>query len=159
MKKIIRIFYTSFATLVAGVLLCSFFLRPFDNPSAHISFPYKKAKLTERQAAAHLLNRFTFGARPGDVDAVVKIGLEKWFQQQLEASLPNDTLAQLLSGYDALNLSNDDVVDMYPKPAVLLRQAIRDGYIDKDSVNKGNRKEYRDQLQRYMTVNYSTRKY
>jgi uncharacterized protein (DUF1800 family) len=151
MKNFIRIFYTSFAALVAGVLLCSFFLRPFDNPSAHISFPYKKAKLTERQAAAHLLNRFTFGARPGDVDAVVKMGLEKWFQQQLEASLPNDTLAQLLSGYDALNLSNDDVVDMYPKPAFLLRQAIKDGYIDKDSVNKGDRKEYRDQLQRYMT--------
>lgn len=150
MKNYIRIFYTSFAALVAGVLLCSFFLRPFDNPPAHVSFPYKKAKLTERQAAAHLLNRFTFGARPGDVDAVVKMGLEKWFQQQLEASLPNDTLTQLLSSYDALKLSNDEVVDMYPKGAVVLRQAIRDGYINKDSVNKGDRKAYRDQLQRYM---------
>ncbi|WP_315822837.1 hypothetical protein [Paraflavitalea speifideaquila] len=64
MKNSIRIFYTSFLVLVLGVLASSFFLRPIV-PPAHFSFPYKKAKLTERQAAAHLLNRFTFGARPG----------------------------------------------------------------------------------------------
>lgn len=150
MKNSIRIFYTSFMVLVAGVLLCSFFMRPLDNHRAAYSFPYKKAKLSERQAAAHLLNRFTFGARPGDVDRVVKMGLEKWFREQLDAKLPDDTLTQLLSPYVDLKLSNEQIADMYPKGGQLVRMAIKDGYINKDSVNTSDKKGYREQLASYM---------
>lgn len=77
-------------------------------------FPYRQAGLTERQAAAHLISRFTYGATPGQVDAVVEIGLEKWFRQQLEGGLPDDSLQQCLSRYDALTLSNEEVVKTYP---------------------------------------------
>src|SRR5262249_36742150 len=31
----------------------------------------------------HALNRFTFGVRPGDVERVRAMGLDKWFDQQL----------------------------------------------------------------------------
>ena len=34
--------------------------------------------LTEREKAAQLLNRFTFGARPGEIDAVMKAGTQNW---------------------------------------------------------------------------------
>src|ERR1700744_4289689 len=78
-------------------------------------FPYKQGGLTERQAAAHLLSRFTYGALPGQVDIVVQMGLENWFRQQLDASLPDDSLDGILSQYDALKLSNTDVVRLYPK--------------------------------------------
>ena len=44
--------------------------------------PYKQAGLTEKQAALHLLNRFTFGPRPGDVDKLVYMGLENWLEQR-----------------------------------------------------------------------------
>lgn len=149
MKRIISAFYHCFFLLVAGSIICSFMLAPAEN-SAHISFPYKKAKLTERQAAAHLLNRFSFGPRPGDVDRVVDMGLEKWFLQQLDANLPSDTLSQLLVPYDALSLSNDQITDIYPRGGQLVRWAVRDGYIHKDSVNTSDQKAYRDQLQQYM---------
>lgn len=150
MKKTISIFCNSFLVLVVAAIACSFMLRPVAE-NAQVSFPYKKAGLTERQAAAHLLNRFTFGPRPGDVDRVVEMGLEKWFKQQLEANLNSDTLSQLLVPYDALNLSNEEIADTYPKGAQLLRMAIRDGYINKDSVNNNtDKKAYRDQLQAYM---------
>ncbi|WP_276482932.1 DUF1800 domain-containing protein [Paraflavitalea pollutisoli] len=149
MKKFVSIFSRSFFLLVAGSIVCSFLLAPPEN-SAHSNFPYKKAKLTDRQAAAHLLNRFSFGPRPGDVDRVVDIGLEKWFRQQLEASLPSDTLSQLLVPYEALTLTNDQISDIYPRGGQLVRWAIRDGYIDKDSVNTVDQKAYRDQLQQYM---------
>src|SRR5579864_6139505 len=36
-----------------------------------LRLPWKEAGLTERQAAAHLLNRFAFGPRPGEIDQVV----------------------------------------------------------------------------------------
>lgn len=149
MKISIRIFCYTILLLSAGVFLSSFLRRPVY-PPAGWQFPYKKARLSERQAAAHLLNRFTFGARPGDVDAVVKMGLEKWFRQQLDAKLPEDTLIQLLAPYAALTLTNEQVADIYPKGGQLLRMAVRDGYINKDSVNNGDQKTYRDQLQQYM---------
>ena len=31
----------------------------------------------------HALNRFTFGPRPGDVAAVERMGLDRWFELQL----------------------------------------------------------------------------
>jgi uncharacterized protein (DUF1800 family) len=112
-------------------------------------FPWKHAGLTERQAAAHLISRFTYGARPGDVDAVVRMGLENWFAKQLEASFPDDSLNRRLSQYDALQLTNEEVANEYPRNGQVVRMAIRDGVINKDSV-KADRKEYKDALQAYM---------
>lgn len=114
-----------------------------------LQFPYRQAGLTERQAAAHLISRFTYGATPGQVDAVVHIGLENWFRQQLEGGIPDDSLQQCLSRYDALTLSNEEVVKTYPRNGQLIRMAIRDGYVDKDSV-RADRKAYREVLKEYM---------
>lgn len=113
-------------------------------------FPYSKGGLTQRQAAAHLLSRFTFGARPGDIDKVNAMGLEKWFEKQLDANFNDDTLNQKLAGYDALQLSNKEIIEKFPRAGLLLRMAVKEGSIDKDSVNKGDKKEYREQLAAYM---------
>lgn len=117
--------------------------------AAALRFPYRQAGLTERQAAAHLLSRFTYGAGPGQVDAVVQMGLEKWFARQLEGNLPDDSLERMLDRYDALKLTNEEIVNTYPRAGQVVRMAIRDGVISKDSV-KTDRKEYRETLQAYM---------
>src|SRR5579859_6476766 len=78
-------------------------------------FPYKQAGLNERAAAAHLLGRFTYGATPGQVDEVMRMGLENWFSQQLEAKLEDDSLNNILAGYDALKLSNAQIAQLYPR--------------------------------------------
>ena len=139
-----------FARLIifsASFFLLSFFQIPTYKP--HFSFPYKKAGLTEREAAAHLLSRFTYGATPGQIDEVVNIGLEKWFEQQLNSGLADDSVNQRLSGYDALNLSNEQIANIFPRPGQILRMAVKDGKVDKDSV-KIDKKESRDQLKAYM---------
>src|ERR1700744_4731237 len=112
-------------------------------------FPYKQAGLTERQAAAHLLSRFTYGATPGQVDAVVHMGLERWFSKQLEAGLAEDTLNRLLSGYDALDLTNAQVRQTFPRQGEILKMGIKDGAINADSA-KNDPKSYRDLLKTYM---------
>jgi len=112
-------------------------------------FPWRQAGLSERQAAAHLLSRFTYGAVPGQVDAVARMGLENWFAQQLAAQMPDDSLEQVLGRYDALELSNQEVVETYPRNGQVIRMAIRDGVVDKDSV-KTNRKQYMEVLRNYM---------
>ena len=40
--------------------------------------------LTERERATHVLNRMAFGPRPGQVERVMKMGVENWMREQLE---------------------------------------------------------------------------
>lgn len=135
----------------AGLLSAAFYNMPVSYKGVP-KFPYQVAGLTERQAAAHLLSRFTYGATPGQVDAVVKVGLEKWFAQQLEAKQPDDSLNQILNHFDAVTFTNAQLVAKYPRPGQLTKMAIRDGVINKDSV-KTDRKEYRSELLNYMQQN------
>jgi len=128
-------------TALGVLLLCSF--------NRGLRFPYRQAGLTERQAAAHLLSRFTYGATPGEVDAVVHQGLERWFSKQLEARLPDDSLDLRLSGYDALQLSNAQVRETFPRNGEVLRMARKDGTISSDSA-MGDPKAYKDVLKNYM---------
>lgn len=113
-----------------------------------IQFPYKNSGLTDKQAAAHLLSRFTYGAKPGQIDAVVKQGLEQWFTQQLEAKLPDDTLKKLLKKYDALDFSNAKTVLSFPRQSPIERKLIEDGLIRKDTIK--NTKHYKKFIQAYM---------
>ncbi|GGH62581.1 uncharacterized protein (DUF1800 family) [Filimonas zeae] len=147
MKKLLRIAVVTGSCCVFLAILSSFIA---GARFSSLRFPWRKAGLTEEQAAAHLLSRFTYGATPGQVEAVVKQGLEKWFEQQLEARLPDDSLQVLLQGNEALTLSNTEIVNTYPRNAQVQRMAIQDGFINKDSVNKGDQKAYRDMLQQYM---------
>jgi len=146
MKNILKFFYLPAILAFCIMISSSFKITESDK----IKFPYKKAGLTERQAAAHLLNRFTFGARPSDIDELVSIGLEKWFTLQLAASQKDDELNKRLNSYDAINLSNAEVVKLFPKNAQILRLAIKDGLINKDSVNLSDMKKYRATLASYM---------
>jgi uncharacterized protein (DUF1800 family) len=142
MKTQVKVLYSFALLFLVTVLFSSFREKP--------TFTYQKAGLTERQAAAHLLSRFTYGSKDGDVDAVVKMGLEKWFRKQLDGDLSDDSLNLMLSRFDDINLSNTEVENKYPRPNRVLKLAIADGSINKDSVDKGDRKAYREQIRSYM---------
>lgn len=148
MKVASNWFYGLLILFSGMLLLSSFFYLP-ENIAPNFDLPYKKAGLTEREAAAHLLSRFTYGATPGQVDEVVKIGLKKWFNQQLDGKLPDDSLNQLLSKYNDINLSNEEVARTFPKTGQILRMAVQDGMVNKDSV-KTDRPAYKAMLQNYM---------
>ena len=130
---------------VFGFLFLMAFIQPVPK------MPYKKAGLTEQEAALHLLNRFTFGPRPGQVEEVVKQGLENWFLEQLQPAKDNETVRVKLSSYSALTMPTDSIVNTYLQPAQLLRLAIAKGYIDKDSVDKTDRPAYREALKKLQT--------
>jgi uncharacterized protein (DUF1800 family) len=142
MKTPVKVLYSFVLLFLVAVFFSSFKEKP--------AFPYQKAGLTERQAAAHLLSRFTYGSKDGDVDALVKMGLEKWFRRQVDGDLEDDSLNLMLSRFDDINLSNTEVENKYPRPNRVLKLAIADGSINKDSVDKGDRKAYREQIRSYM---------
>ena len=127
---------------VVGFLFLMAFIQPVPK------MPYKKAGLTEQEAALHLLNRFTFGPKPGQVEEVVKQGLENWFLEQLQPAKDNEKVRVKLSSYTALSMLTDSIVNTYLQPAQLLRLAIAKGYIDKDSVDKTDRPAYREALKK-----------
>ena len=79
--------------------------------------------LTEEQKILHVLNRLGFGARPGDVEKVKAIGLQKYIDQQLNPSLIDDRLAELkVKGLDIFNMSTAELFAKYPNPGALLQQ-------------------------------------
>jgi uncharacterized protein (DUF1800 family) len=118
--------------------------------SPAIRLPYKKMGLTEQQAAAHLLNRFSFGATPGQVQAVVDMGLENWLKQQLDADLPDAEVKKRLEGYDALALNNESIVNTYLNAGQVIRIAAKNNLLDKDSIKSLDKPEYRQQLRQLM---------
>ncbi len=138
-------------TVGAGLtVLFAFTQSNHTGESYRIKLPYKKAGLTERKAAAHLLSRFSFGAKPGEVDEVLQMGLENWLEDQLKANLPDSEVDRRLQGMDALQLSNETIANTYITPAQVVRIAIKNKLIQKDSVFSTDKKEYRDQLKMLM---------
>jgi uncharacterized protein (DUF1800 family) len=136
--------------LLAILLFSSSGFSPFESyrKQKAYQFPFRKAGLTTEQAAAHLLNRFTYGATPGLVKEVASTGLEKWFAAQLLAADPDPILQQHLAPFDALKMTNAEIVANFPTPAQLRQMAIRDGVISKES--KANKREDKKWIQKYM---------
>jgi uncharacterized protein (DUF1800 family) len=151
MKSNVRNFYWSIILFCAAILLSSFVR--FAGPGNKIAMPYKKAGLTTEQAAAHLLSRFTYGAKPGQVQEVAKMGLEKWLSEQLKGDENDKSLGEMLTKFDAINMTNTEVENTFPRTPSIRRFAIDEGYINKDSLAKGDRKHEREGLEAYMKAN------
>src|SRR5271156_2115553 len=96
------------------------------NPSAapeHIALDKKfKGKLpitelTEDEAILHAMNRLAYGPRPGDVEQVRQMGLEKWIEQQLHPEAINDADLNLrLQRYPTLEMSSKRLLEEFPRP-------------------------------------------
>ncbi len=111
--------------------------------------PYARAGLSATQAAAHLLDRFAFGARPGDVERVVALGLERWLSQQLAAPAPGPEVERRLAEYSTLTLSPAEVVQRYPNNGQLLRAALDAGVITQAEYQKKDRVALKDRLAQF----------
>ena len=74
-----------------------------------------------------VLNRLTFGARPGDAVAVRAMGIDKWIDLQLHPERIDDSkVDQMMSQYSIFNMKTGDIVHDYNIVQQLQRQAKRD---------------------------------
>jgi uncharacterized protein (DUF1800 family) len=79
-------------------------------------------KLTEEQKVAHLLDRVTYGARPGDIERVMKLGWEKYLEEQLHPDRISDRSAEdRLKNIESVHLSSAELAKIYPRPQVVKR--------------------------------------
>ncbi len=101
-----------------------------NQPTKHASgrTAYHSTELRGDTRILHALNRFTFGPRPGDVDAVRTMGLDKWFEQQLHpATIGDADLNARLAEFPAMQWSPQELLFRVPSNAII-RQAL-DGKI------------------------------
>src|SRR5690348_16165451 len=93
-------------------------------------------ELTDDQAILHALNRLAYGPRPGDVERIRQMGLEKWIDQQLYPdSIDDSALEKRLEKYPTLEMSSADLLEEFPPP----NQAAK--------ATGETKEEYRQQLQ------------
>jgi len=68
----------------------------------------------QTQEIIHVLNRVTFGPRPGDVDMVKKMGLHAYIEQQLHPETIDDAaVEQQLQSYDLLQMSAPQLAGLF----------------------------------------------
>ena len=104
-------------------------------------------QLEDRQRAMHALNRFTFGPRPGDVDAVLRVGVDKWFDRQLHPEKIDDgALEARLSPFKTLNMDARTMIEKFPPPQVIKQVADGKKAMPSDPVERAI---YQDQVMRY----------
>jgi len=94
----------------------------------------KKQRLSEAQKIIHVLNRLGFGARPGDVERVKAMGVEKYINEQLNPETIPDVVAEnKVKDLGALNMTTAELYEKYPQPGRLLRELQAKGMLGGDS--------------------------
>jgi uncharacterized protein (DUF1800 family) len=82
--------------------------------------PSHPAQMGERKRALHALNRLTFGPRPGDLQQVTSMGVDKWIDEQLHPEKINDSALQSrLAPFRSLQMSTREMVENFPSPQVI----------------------------------------
>ncbi len=99
------------------------------------------SKLNDRQRALHALNRLAFGPRPGEVDAVMKDGVDVWIEQQLHPeAIPDRAVEARVAALPTMTLSNAQIVKTYYEPVLAARKEAnaeaKNGDVDKKDVRR-----------------------
>ena len=112
-----------------------------DKPVAAIS------QMDAQKSALHALNRLTFGPRPGDVERVTAMGVDKWIDLQLHPEKIDDSaLEARLAPLRTLRMDNRELVENFPPQPVI--KAVADGKFGVPS-DPAKHAVYMAQLERY----------
>ena len=77
--------------------------------------PARFAPLTPRERVVQLLDRFTFGPRPGEVDRVLAQGGDAWLNRQLDpVSIHDNALDRRLGDYPTLTMTAQQALNVFP---------------------------------------------
>ena len=96
--------------------------KPTAAPARHAEAPLPP--LNDQNRSIQMLNRFTFGPRPGDLEAVMKMGPDAWFERQLNPeSISDPVLDKRLADYPSLYLPPNQLLAKFPSNQVIRQVA------------------------------------
>ncbi len=105
---------------VASVSLILALIFPFLSINAVAITP--APPLTEDQKILHVLNRLGYGPRPGDLERVRSIGLQKYIHMQLDpASIDDNDAEARVSDLEVYGMSTSEIFAKYPNPGGVKR--------------------------------------
>jgi uncharacterized protein (DUF1800 family) len=85
-----------------------------------------ETQLDETKRVSHALNRLTFGPRPGEVEQMKSLGLDKWIDEQLHPEKIDDSgLQARLSNFRTINMTAREMAEKFP-PNQIIKQ-VADG--------------------------------
>ena len=102
-----------------------------------LRLPWRQAGLDPARAAAHLLDRLAYGARPGEVARVAALGVDTWVADQLQGDLPDSRIESILAGFGTLRLSSRETSERFPSVGRLLREAEAEGILESEDFADG----------------------
>ena len=135
LTRIAPIVFAAAAALAAGTVTETRAPNPESRTNAVPAKPDDKT-------VTHVLNRIGFGPAPGDVEAVRKIGLQKYIEQQLRPErIDDDAMTARLAGFETLTKSARELAEAYFIPAQMERrraqqQAAKDPSMSGDPADK-----------------------
>ncbi|HEX3822694.1 MAG TPA: DUF1800 family protein [Candidatus Sulfotelmatobacter sp.] len=108
-----------FLKLAVG-LLCIGFASAVPNVLAKKKDKPATNTPAEQRRAVHALNRLTFGPRPGDVQQVMAMGVDRWIDEQLHPEkISDDAMDVRLAPLRTLHMSTREIVEEFPDPQIL----------------------------------------
>jgi len=77
----------------------------------------------DEKTIVHVLNRIGFGPRPGDVEKVRAIGIQRYIDQQLHPErIPDAAMTARLAGLTTIGMSSREIAEKYALPALEARK-------------------------------------
>ncbi len=102
--------------------------------------------MSEQRRALHAVNRLGFGPRPGDVEQVAAMGVDKWIDLQLHPEkIDNAALDSRLASFRTLRMDSREIVENYP-PRKLIK-AVQEGKPPMPS-DPAKRAVYKEQIEK-----------
>ena len=115
------------------------------------------AGLSENQKIIHLLNRIGYAPRPGDVERVKRMGIDKYIDLQLHPERIEDSAIEArLANFPSLRMSLAEIQAKYPPPNLLARElGLKQGKNAQlqlppgEGADDNTKREYRQQVMSY----------
>jgi len=106
------------------------------------------SQLEDRKRAQQALNRLTFGARPGDINHILAIGVDQWIDQQLHPEKIDDSAVETrLAPLRTLKMDTHEIVENFPPQQMIKAVAEGKQRMPSDPARKAI---YEAQLARYV---------
>ena len=84
------------------------------------------ASANEQKRALQALNRLTFGPRPGDVQQVASMGVDRWIDLQLHPEKISDSAVESrLAAFRTLHMNGKEIIEEFPDNQII--RQIMDG--------------------------------